>query len=66
MKSLFFGFVVIIFLVNLLNINFRLNGKINKKPKISVAKSGMINKTAPKAIDAPDNTSYVGDKLFFN
>ena len=34
---------------------FLVNGKINEKPIASVAKPGIINNTAAKAIAAPDN-----------
>ena len=35
-------------------------GKINRNPKISVAKPGIINNIAAKAIAAPEIISYAG------
>ena len=45
------------FFENWFNIIFLVNGKINKKPKKSVAKPGMINNSAAKAIAAPEINS---------
>jgi len=49
-----------------LKINFLLNGKINKKPRISVAKPGIISNKAANAIAAPEITSYAGVSLLFS
>ena len=43
-----------------------LNLNINKKPTMSVAKPGMINNKAAKAIAAPDITSYAGVSFLLN
>ena len=48
---------LIIILINKLKINFLVIGNINKKPKISVAKPGMISRSAAIAIAAPEITS---------
>ena len=50
----------------LFKIIFLLSGKINKNPTISVAKPGIIKSKAPRAIAAPEITSYVGYSFFLN
>ena len=42
------------FFESLLKINFLLKGNINKKPKTSVAKPGIIKSNAARAIAAPE------------
>ena len=61
-----FGFLLIFpisrrllfsYLSKKLKIKLLLKGKINKKPKVSVANPGIIRSIAAKAIAAPDNIS---------
>src|SRR6056300_173282 len=59
-----FTFFFFNFKKNFSNRKFLEIGNIKKNPKISVAKPGMINSRAAKAIAAPEITSYVG-ALFF-
>ena len=66
MKLFFLIFLFLSFFENILNIRFRLGGKISKNPKISVANPGIIRSKAAKAIAAPEITSYAGVSFLLN